>query len=102
MSTGFDVALRMVLGRKRIWPWIQGGLHSALVEGEPVSSEGASPRVSDRGTGVEAGGGFLIAIGERSSLSAGGRYGRVDGVFPELGTLEMKYLVVDLGLVLGF
>jgi hypothetical protein len=102
VSTGFDVALRMVFGRKRVRPWLQGGLHSARVEGESISDEGVESRASERGAGFEAGGGILFAIGERASLNAGARYGRVDVDFLELGTLGMRYLVVDLGLVLGF
>jgi hypothetical protein len=48
------------------------------------------------------GGGVLLAVGDRTSLSTGVRYGRVDVDFPKVGTLKMGYLGVDLGLVLGF
>jgi hypothetical protein len=102
ISTGFDVALRWVAGRNRVRPWVQGGLHSARVEGALASSGEAEVEVSDRGSGVEVGGGVLFGIGERTSLSAGCRYGRVDVSFPHRGSLGMKYLVVDMGLVLGF
>jgi hypothetical protein len=48
------------------------------------------------------GGGVLLAVGDRTSLSTGVRYGRVDVDFPKVGTLKMRYLGAELGLVLGF
>ena len=58
--------------------------------------------MSERGVGVEMGGGVLLAVGDRTSLSTGIRYGRLDVDFSKIGTLGMRYLSVDLGLVLGF
>jgi hypothetical protein len=102
VSTGFDVALRLVLGRRRIRPWIQGGLHTARVEGRVIAAGGPKKETSDRGNGLEGGVGFLIAIGERTSVSPGVRYGSLDPGFSDRGSFRMRYLVLDVGLVLGF
>ena len=98
VSTGFDVALRGVFGAGRIRPAVQGGFHLPRVEGEILD---ARDQTSDRGRGYEAGAGVLIRIGERTSLNPGARYGEVDVLFADSGTLKMRYLVVDLGLVLA-
>ena len=103
VSTGFDVALRLVLGRDRIRPWFRGGLHTHVVEGRILESgSGASGIQSETGYGYEVGGGVLIALGRRTSLSPGIRYGFADVPFQERPDLALRYLVADLGLVLGF
>lgn len=103
LSTGFDVGLRLVLGRKWIRPWLRGGLHTHLVEGR-VIDEGEEVRGirSDTGAGYEAGGGILIAIGERTSISPGVMYGRGKVFFPDRNSIRLRYLTAEFGLVLGF
>ena len=102
-STGFDVALRLVLGSRRIRPWLRGGLHTHRVEGQGFEGGGAALELkSEGGAGYEVGGGLLIAIGERTSLSPGFHYGSGSAPFPDRHDLRLEYFVADLGLVLGF
>ena len=102
-STGFDVALRLVLGRGSVRPWLRGGFHNHRLEGTVWDGEGGTVRVtSDGGGGIEAGGGILVSIGRRTSLSPGVRYGWGEVPFPRRGTMRLKYLVADIGVVLGF
>jgi hypothetical protein len=102
VSTGFDVALRSVLGRRPVRPWLQAGFHSHRVEGRLFRDQGVKRVASDGGGGFEVGGGFLVKIGERASLSPGIRYGEGNVPFPLEGRMGMRYLVADLGLVVGF
>jgi len=103
ISTGFDVALRLVIGRSRVRPWLKGGLHTHRLEGTVLGDAGeANDTRSDGGAGFEAGGGVLIAIGERTSLSPGLRYGWAEVPFPTRSDLRLRYMVADLGLVVGF
>jgi hypothetical protein len=103
ISTGFDVALRLVLGDRRVRPWLKGGFHSHRLEvslrgpgGEPDETR------SEGGSGFEIGGGLLVAIAERMSLSPGIHYGSGEVPFSGRSALRLEYLVADLGLVLGF
>lgn len=103
VSTGFDVALRFVLGRKKIRPWLKGGLFTHRLEGRVLGEDGEPLGIdSDGGVGFEAGGGLLIAIGERTSLSPGLHYGWANVPFPDRSSLRLHYVIADLGLVLGF
>ena len=55
-----------------------------------------------RGGGYEVGGGILVRVGERMSFGPGVRYGSADVPFWVQSTMELRYLVLDLGLVIGF
>jgi hypothetical protein len=102
-STGFDVAFRIVLGGRRpLRPWIQGGLHTHRVEGRVLEGGGVRTLHSDQGGGYEVGGGVLIKVGNRTSLSPGVRVGLGNVPFPDRGNMSLRFLVFDLGLVLGF
>ena len=102
ISTGFDVALRLLLGERRVRSWIQAGLHTHRVEARLVQ-EGESRWVTSRGGGgYEAGGGILVQIGDRMSLAPGLRYGEGNIPFSNHPSLRPRYLVLDLGLVVGF
>jgi hypothetical protein len=102
ISTGFDAALRLVLGRQRLRPWIQGGFHSQRLEGKLRVPEGVETLRSDGGGGYEVGGGILVQVGERTSLAPGVRFGFGHVPFATRPTMKLRYLVADLGLVLGF
>jgi hypothetical protein len=103
VSTGFDVALRLVIGQGRIRPWLKGGLHTHRLEGRVLGEEGEATDInSDGGVGFEAGGGILITIGERTSLSPGLHYGWAEVPFPDRSNIRLHYVVADIGLVLGF
>jgi hypothetical protein len=78
-------------------------LHTHRVEGHVVEGAGGSEELkSGGGAGYEVGGGLLIAIGERTSLSPGFRYGSGSAPFPDRRDLRLEYFVADLGLVVGF
>ena len=102
ISTGFDFALRVVLGQRKVRPWIQGGLHTNRVEGRVRRGDRVHTLRSEGGGGFEVGGGLLLRVAERMSLSPGVRYGSGDVPFSDGPTMELRYLVFDLGLVVGF
>lgn len=101
-STGFDMALRIVVGREALRPWLQGGLHTHRMEGRVMEEGGVRTLHSDQGWGYEAGGGILVQIGERTSLAPGIRVGLGNVPFLDRSNLSLRFLVFDLGLVLGF
>jgi hypothetical protein len=103
ISTGFDVALRAVIGEGGVRSWIQGGVHTHRMEGELLADDGEPRRItSEGGGGFEVGGGLLIAVGARTSLSPGLRYGWGEVPFKGQRAMELRYVIVDVGLVLGF
>jgi hypothetical protein len=102
VSTGFDLGLRLVLGSRRLRPWLQAGLHTHRVEGRILEGVTVVDVVSDGGAGFEAGGGILVQIGNRMSLSPGLRYGGGRVSFSRQPSLRLQYLLADLGLVVGF
>lgn len=102
-STGFDVALRGVLGEGRFRTWFQGGLHTHRLEGRILDSLGQPISVSSHGGGgVEVVAGALLSIGERTSLAPAVRYGWGRAPFPERPAMELQYLIVDVGILMGF
>jgi hypothetical protein len=102
ITTGFDIALRVVVGREGLRPWVQAGLHTHRMEAEVLGVGGARTLHSQGGGGYEAGGGVLVKVGERMSLSPGIRYGLGNVPFTGRASMGLRYLVVDLGLVVGF
>ena len=107
VSTAWDVGVRVNLRTSGVVPWLQIGVIAALVEADlaTLDSGGASTterRESDRGWGYEVGGGLLIPLASRFGVNPGVRYGRVDPEFESRGVLRERYLVVDIGFVLGF
>jgi hypothetical protein len=101
-STGFDVALRLVLGREWIRPWLQGGLHTHRMEARVRDEGGPRSLTSEGGGGYEVGAGLLVQVGERTSLSPGIRFGLGNVPFETRPNLALRFLVFDLGLVVGF
>ena len=61
-----------------------------------------SGRVSERASGWEAGGGLAIVITRKIALNPGLRYAKMEPVFNSHGKLRMRYLVADLGILVGF
>ena len=102
-STGFDVALRWVLGEGRLRGWLQGGLHTHRIEGRILDSSGQPSSVTSQGGGgVEVLAGALVSIGERTSLSPAVRYGWGAVPFAERASMELQYLVLEVGILMGF
>ena len=102
VSTGFDLALRKVFGQGAIRPWIQAGFRSHRMEGRVLEEGDVPTSHSEGGSGFEVGGGILIRLAERTSLSPGIRYGEGTVPFPDREMLRLRYLVADLGLVMWF
>ncbi len=102
VSTGFDVALRLLLGQDAVGSWIQAGLHTHRMEGWVLQGEESRYLTSQGGGGYEVGGGILVKVGERMSVSPGLRYGEGSVPFSDRPSLRPRYLVLDVGLVVGF
>jgi len=102
VATGFDVALRSVIGRGRLRGWIQGGIHTHRMEGRLRGNPNPVTSRSDDSGGYEVGAGVLIQVGERTSLAPGVRYGLGNVPFEGRSTLGLRYMVFDIGLMLGF
>jgi hypothetical protein len=103
-TTGFDVALRYVVGRQsRIRPWFQLGLHTHRLSSVVKGEEGQARELHSQGGGAyEFGLGLLVQVGERSSFGPGIRYGHGEAPYAGRSAMRLRYLVMDLGLVVGF
>ncbi len=101
-STGFDVALRVVLGEDRVRLWAQGGLHTHRMEGRIGGAGEGRHITSEGGGGFETGAGVLIQVGRRMSLAPGIRYGQGHVPFSGRASMQVRYVVMDVGLVMGF
>lgn len=100
VSTAWDLGARLDLGSGRAVPWIRVGVTVPRVERdrpEPLDAD-----VSDLGIGAEGGVGLRVSVAGRFHLSPGVRFGAVDLGLPPGGTLRMRYVVADIGLVVGF
>lgn len=108
VSTSWDIGIRVNLRTSGVVPWLRFGVVAALLEADlaTVASPGVTATTvreeSDRRWGFEAGAGVLIPVATRFGLNPGVRYGKVDLDLASKGVLRERYLVVDLGLVLGF
>lgn len=102
ISTGFDAGARVLFHPGRIAPWLRAGFITYRVEGLAPGLGGVEGVVSDRSVGFEAGAGVAIRIRPNLVLSPGVRYAGMSPGFDGLGSLTMRYLVADMGLVLGF
>lgn len=102
-ATGFDVALRWVVGDGGLRGWLQGGLHTSRLEGKITGPSGKGTGLtSDGGSGIEVGLGALVSIGRRTSLVPGIHYGWGRVPFPERPSVRLRYIVFDLGILMGF
>ena len=72
------------------------------MEGRILGEVGRETIRSDDSGGYEVGAGLLIQIGDRTSLSPGIRYGLGNIPFEGRSTLGLRFLVFDIGLMLGF
>ena len=102
ISTAWDLGLRVNLRAAGIVPWVSLGASAALFDARVDTGNGVQREGSDRGWGYEAGAGFLIPVGGPFALNPGVRYGRSDVDFASRGTLETRYFIADVGLVLAF
>ena len=102
VSTAWDLGVRLNLRQEGIMPWVSLGATAAVFDAHVETGTGVVTEDSDLGWGYEVGAGALVPLGGRFFIDPGMRYGRSDVDFASRGTLETRYIVVDLGLVLAF
>jgi hypothetical protein len=102
ISTGYDVALRVVIGRGGVGSFVHAGIHTHRVEGRVFDEDEVVYINSELGGGYEVGGGLLISLRERISFAPGIRYGGGNVPFEGRPNMALRFLVLDLGLVVGF
>ena len=102
VSTAWDLGVRLNLRQEGIMPWVSLGATAVVFDAHVETGTGVMTEDSDLGWGYEVGAGALVPLGGQFFIDPGMRYGRSDVDFASRGTLETRYIVVDLGLVLVF
>ncbi len=102
VSTAWDLGLRLNLRRTGIIPWVSLGATAALFDAHVETGSVVAVESSDRGWGYEVAAGFLVPLGGVFLINPRARYGRSDADFATRGTLETRYVIADVGLVLVF
>ena len=102
VSTSWDLGVRLSLRQGGIVPWLSLGSSAALYDARVRAGNAVTQETSARGWGYEAGAGVLVPVGGRFALNPGVRYGKNDADFRSRGGLETRYIIADVGLVLGF
>ena len=102
VSTSWELGVRVNLRQAGIVPWVGLGGSSALFEAHVETGGGVVSEGSDRGWGYEVGAGVLVPVGGLLAINPAVRYGRSDVDFAPRGTLETRYIIADLGLVVAF
>ena len=102
VSTAWDLGVRVNLRQAGIVPWVSLGASAALFAAHVETGNDVATEGSDRGWGYEAGAGVLVPLGGPFLVNPGVRYGRSDADFAARRTLETRYLIADIGLVLAF
>lgn len=100
VATAWDLGARWDFGSGAVVPWVRAGATVPRVERDRPEPDEAD--VTELGIGAEAGAGARIAVAGRFHLSPGVRFGAADTGLRSGGTLRMRYLVFDVGLVVGF
>jgi hypothetical protein len=100
VATSWDAGVRFDLGPVPWVPWVRLGLTVPKVELDRPAPERGD--VSALGIGVEGGAGLRVAVADPFYLSPGVRFGAADADLPRGGVLRMRYLILDVGVVLGF
>lgn len=103
VGTGFDLGGRIILRESgTAVPWLRLGWNTYRLEGDFREDGEAVSRVSDRASGWEGGLGLAIVLTNKVALSPGVRYSAMDPRFSGRSPLGMRYLIVDVGLLIGF
>ncbi len=102
VSTGWDLGVRVNLRQAGIIPWVSLGAVAAILDAHVETGGVVVKESSDLGWGYEVGAGVLVPVGGPFLINPGVRYGRSDADFTGRGTLETRYIVADVGLVLAF
>ncbi len=102
VSTAWDLGVRVNFRSEGIVPWVSLGASAALFDARVDTGNAVIREGSDRGWGYEVGAGVLVPVGGPFAFNPGVRYGRSDAEFAPRGTLETRYVIADVGLVLAF
>ncbi len=102
VSTAWDLGLRVNLRRTGIAPWVSLGATAATFAAHVETGGVMTTENSDRGWGYEVGAGVRVPVGGPFAINPGVRYGRSEVDFASRGTLETRYIIADLALVLAF
>ena len=102
VSTSWDLGVRVNFRRAGIVPWVSLGATAALFDARVETGGGVVSEGSDRGWGYELGAGVLVPVTGRLAINPAVRYGRSDVDFASRGTLETRYIIANVGLVLAF
>jgi hypothetical protein len=100
VSTAWDLGVRLNLRQSGIVPWV--GLGASAASNQATTPAGVTQASAGRSWGYEAGAGVLLPVGGAFALNPGVRYGKNDADFASRGRLETRYIVADVGFVLGF
>ncbi len=100
VATSWDLGARLDFGSGAVVPWVRVGATAPRVERD--RPDPTADDVTELGFGGEAGAGARVAVAGRFHLSPGVRFGAANTAIPSGGTLRMRYLVFDVGLVVGF
>lgn len=100
VATAWDLGARRDLSSGATVPWVRAGLTIPRVE--IAGGSGRPDAVTELGIGGEAGAGVRFGVGGRFYLEPAVRLGAVDATIPEGPVFRMRYMVADLGIVIGF
>jgi hypothetical protein len=101
VSTGWLLGTRLNLGSGASTPWVRLAMVFDRSEAGIVVGGAPDRIVSDQALGGEAGIGMTIAT-RKASITPGLRYALHDARFPDVGLVKVRYLVLDVGVLLGF
>ena len=101
VTTSWDLGARVNLLSGPVIPWVSVGVVSHLAEFDEASVPTVR-RESERGWGFEGGAGLMITVAPRIAINPGIRYSKVTTGLDGSRDLEMRFLSIDLGFVLGF
>jgi hypothetical protein len=103
VATGFDIGSRILLPSTGTFvPWTRFGWITYRVEGDFQEGAVRTRDVSERASGWEAGAGVAIVVTRKIALNPGVRYSTMTPEFSRRGDLRMRYVAIDLGLLVGF
>lgn len=101
VSTGWLLGTRLDLGSGASSPWVRLAMVFDRSEAGTMGTGTPERIVSDQSLGGEAGIGMTIAT-SKATITPGLRYALHDARFPDVGLVKVRYLVVDVGVLLGF
>lgn len=101
VSTQWEGGVRLDLRTEGVVPWLRLGAITPSIEGVPSADAGGF-ELSDRGWGGEVGGGVRLPIAERISVGPGIRFLAARASVGSAESVTLRWIVMDLGLTVGF